>query len=104
MEGYALKIYDYDGAKNLCGERIRQARVVKRMTQGDLTAKMQLTGVRIEREAISKIESGERFVADYELGAGRDHGLAGRRGIKNLKNPPPTLRVGGGFSVSAWGH
>ena len=37
------------------------------MTQGDLTAKMQLTGVRIEREAISKIESGERFVADYEL-------------------------------------
>ena len=67
MEGYALKIYDYDGAKNLCGERIRQARVVKRMTQGDLTAKMQLTGVRIEREAISKIESGERFVADYEL-------------------------------------
>lgn len=53
-----MKIYDYDGAKNLCGDRIRQARVVKRLTQGDLTAKMQLTGVRIEREAISKIESG----------------------------------------------
>ena len=62
-----MKIYDYDGAKNLCGDRIRQAMVVKRLTQGDLTAKMQLTGVRIEREAISKIESGERFVADYEL-------------------------------------
>ena len=62
-----MKIYDYDGAKNLCGDRIRQARVVKRLTQGDLTAKMQLTGVRIEREAISKIERGERFVADYEL-------------------------------------
>lgn len=62
-----MKIYDYDGAKNLCGDRIRQARVVKRLTQGDLTAKKQLTGVRIEREAISKIESGERFVADYEL-------------------------------------
>ena len=62
-----MKIYDYDGAKNLCGDRIRQARVVKRLTQGDLTAQMQLTGVRIEREAISKIESGERFVADYEL-------------------------------------
>ena len=67
MEESALKIYDYDGAKNLCGDRIRQARVVKRLTQGDLTAKMQLTGVRIEREAISKIECGERFVADYEL-------------------------------------
>ena len=62
-----MKIYDYDGAKNLCGDRIRQARVVKRLTQGDLTAKMQLTGVRIEREAISKIETGDRFVTDYEL-------------------------------------
>ena len=48
-------------------ERIRQARGMQRMTQSDLTVKMQVNGVRIEREAISKIESGVRFVADYEL-------------------------------------
>lgn len=62
-----MKIYDYDGAKNISGERIRQARVTQRLTQGDLAARMQLNGVQIEREAISKIESGVRFVADYEL-------------------------------------
>lgn len=28
---------------------------------------MQVSGVVIEREAISKIETGDRFVADYEL-------------------------------------
>lgn len=62
-----MKIYDYDGAKNISGERIRQARVTQRLTQGDLAARMQTCGVQIEREAISKIESGARFVADYEL-------------------------------------
>lgn len=62
-----MEIYDFNGAKNISGERIRQARVMQRMTQSDLTVKMQVNGVRIEREAISKIESGVRFVADYEL-------------------------------------
>ena len=62
-----MKIYDFDGVKNISGERIRQARVTQRMSQGQLTAKMQVQGVRIEREAVSKIESGARFVADYEL-------------------------------------
>ena len=62
-----MKIYDFDGVKNISGERIRQACVTQRMSQGQLTAKMQVQGVRIEREAVSKIESGARFVADYEL-------------------------------------
>lgn len=65
--GVALKIYDYEGSKNISGNRIRQARVTQRMSQAALAAKLQLNGVIIEREAISKIESGERFVADYEL-------------------------------------
>ena len=62
-----MKIYDYEGLKNISGNRIRQARVTQRMSQADLAAKMQLKGVILEREAISKIESGDRFVADYEL-------------------------------------
>ncbi len=67
MEGLDLKIYDFGGAKNISGERIRQARVTRRISQADLAAKMQVNGVMIEREAISKIESGLRFVTDYEL-------------------------------------
>lgn len=62
-----MKIYDFDGKKNISGERIYQARTAMRLSQADLAARMQVNGVTIEREAISKIETGDRFVADYEL-------------------------------------
>lgn len=62
-----MKIYSYDGAKNISGERIYQARTSRHMTQQELAAKMQVEGVTIEREAISKIETGDRLVTDYEL-------------------------------------
>ena len=42
-----LKIYDYGGKKNLCGERIHQIRTTKRISQDDLAAKMQVRGVMI---------------------------------------------------------
>lgn len=66
-EGLPVKIYDYHGKKNLCGDRIHQARTTQRMSQSHLAARMQVNGVIIEREAISKIETGDRFVTDYEL-------------------------------------
>ena len=62
-----MKIYNYNGKKNICGEKIHQARVTKRMSQSDLAAKMQIEGITIERDSISRIEIGTRFVADYEL-------------------------------------
>lgn len=65
--GEALKIYDFDGKKNISGDRIHQARTAKRLSQAELAARMQVSGVFIEREAISKIETGDRFVTDYEL-------------------------------------
>lgn len=62
-----MKIYDYEGKKNIAGERIHQKRTAMRLSQADLAARMQLHGITIEREAISKIETGDRFIADYEL-------------------------------------
>lgn len=62
-----MKIYDFDGQKNISGDRIHQVRATKRISQADLAARMQVKGVFIEREAISKIETGDRFVTDYEL-------------------------------------
>lgn len=62
-----MKIYDYDGRKNISGDRIRQARVVQRMRQEDLAAKLQISGVNMERDSISRIEIGTRFVSDFEL-------------------------------------
>ena len=62
-----MKIYDYDGKKNICGDRIHEARCRHRMTQSDLAAQLQVSGIIIERDSISRIEIGTRFVADYEL-------------------------------------
>ena len=62
-----MKIYDFAGAKNIYGSRIHQARAALRLSQAELAARMQVNGVTIEREAISKIETGDRFVTDYEL-------------------------------------
>lgn len=62
-----MKIYDYDGKKNICGERLHEARCRLRLTQSELAARLQVAGIIIERDAISRIEIGTRFVADYEL-------------------------------------
>lgn len=64
-----VKIYDYNGKKNICGERIHEARCRLRLTQSDLAAQLQVAGIMIERDSISRIEIGTRFVADYELRA-----------------------------------
>lgn len=62
-----MKIYDYNGKKNICGDRVHEARCKLRLTQSDLAAKLQINGILIERDSISRIEIGTRFVADYEL-------------------------------------
>ncbi len=62
-----MKIYDYHGKKNICGDRLREARVVRRLRQEDLAAKIQIEGVIMERDSISRIEIGTRFVSDFEL-------------------------------------
>lgn len=59
-----MKIYDYSGRANISGDRIHQARTAQ---QDALAAKMQVCGVGLGREAISRIETGDRFVTDYEL-------------------------------------
>ncbi len=62
-----MNIYSYKGRKNLCGDRIREARLKKRLSQEELAARIQIEGVTMERDSISRIEIGTRFVADYEL-------------------------------------
>ena len=62
-----MKIYDYEGKKNICGDRLREARVVQRLRQEDLAARIQIKGINMERDSISRIEIGTRFVSDFEL-------------------------------------
>ena len=52
-----MKIYDFNGKK------------APALTQEQLAAKLQLAGIILERDSISRIEIGTRFVADFELAA-----------------------------------
>ena len=62
-----MKIYDFNGSKNICGRRVKEARRALNLSQEDLAARLQVEGVNIERDSVSRIEIGTRFVADYEL-------------------------------------
>lgn len=62
-----MKIYDFNGNKNICGKRVKEARRGLKLSQEELAAKLQVAGVNLERDSISRIEIGTRFVADYEL-------------------------------------
>ena len=64
-----MKIYDFNGSKNICGVRVKEARKHCGLSQEQLAAKLQLEGVIIERDSVSRIEIGTRFVADYEIAA-----------------------------------
>ena len=57
----------YKGRKNLCGNRVKEARARLKINQADLAARLQVAGITMERDSVSRIEIGTRFVTDYEL-------------------------------------
>ena len=72
-----MKIYDYKGRKDLCGNRVKEARARLNITQTDLAARLQVAGITMERDSVSRIEIGTRFVTDYELaGLGKILGVS----------------------------
>ena len=62
-----MKKIQFNGNKNIVSEAVRANRVVNRLTQNDVAIKMQAMGINIDQQMISKIESNDRFVTDYEL-------------------------------------
>ena len=57
-----------DGTKkNLTGEKIKQYRKERKMSQQQLSAKLETLAVYICRGSISRIEDGSRTVTDIEL-------------------------------------
>lgn len=64
-----MKIYKYGDRCNACGQKIRALRTARGITQDQLAARMQVQGIILDQRAISRIELGERVVADYELRA-----------------------------------
>ena len=62
----SLKIYRPGGRCNISGERVRRARE-RGLSQEQLAVRLQLDGLGLTQKAISRMETGERVVADYEL-------------------------------------
>ena len=63
-----MRLYTPDGKKcNISCDRIRQWRMDAGLTQEELAIRMQLNGLQMGQMAISRIETGKRLVADFEL-------------------------------------
>lgn len=58
-----------NGRNNICGEKISELRKsgTEKMSQRMLAEKLQLRGIDVDKNAIQRMESGERFVTDIEL-------------------------------------
>ena len=55
--------------RNIVGFRVHQARKKSKITQIQLPARLQVLGIKIDRPAISKLETGSRPVTDIEVAA-----------------------------------
>lgn len=60
-----------DGANNISGKKIKEYRLhlPQKTSQKAFSDQLQLGGLDIDKNAIQRIESGERFVTDIELKA-----------------------------------
>lgn len=56
-----------DGRNNICGVKIAQLRKGLKISQREVADRLQLIGLDIDKNAVQRIESGQRFVTDIEL-------------------------------------
>ncbi|MBQ7044246.1 MAG: helix-turn-helix transcriptional regulator [Clostridia bacterium] len=56
-----------EGRNNVCGENVAFFRKEKSISQRELADLLQLAGLDVDKNAIQRIESGQRFVTDIEL-------------------------------------
>ena len=62
-----MKIYWYEGKKNIIGDKVKSLRKEKGISQKALAEQLQLLGFDFNDLTVLRIETGKRFVADYEL-------------------------------------
>ena len=56
-----------DRRNNICGKNIYKYRKELQISQRQLADNLQLVGLDVDKNAIQRIESGQRFVTDIEL-------------------------------------
>ena len=59
------------GKRNIVGTRVRQARLKlsPAVSQDDLAGRLAAQGITLDRSAVTRIESQDRYVMDYEVKA-----------------------------------
>ena len=62
-----MKITKYNNVKNISGNKLKAFRKDAKMSQQDLAEKLQLEGIDLTSKEISKIETNNRLVQDFEL-------------------------------------
>ena len=63
-----MKLYKHtNGTCNASGPAIRALRERAGISQEQLAAKLQLAGLNLNQKAVSRIETGDRVVPDFEL-------------------------------------
>ena len=56
-----------DNRNNVCGRAVAKFRKEMKISQRELSDRLQLAGLDIDKNAVQRIESGQRFVTDIEL-------------------------------------
>lgn len=63
-----MKLYKHtDGKCNASGGKIRELREAAGLSQEQLAGRLQLAGLNLNQKAISRYETGDRVVPDFEL-------------------------------------
>ena len=58
----------HDGRNNICGIKVALLRKAEGISQRELADRLQRLGLDVDKNAVQRIESGQRFVTDIELG------------------------------------
>lgn len=56
-----------NGKNNLCGKNIAKYRCQLDISQRELADRLQVVGLDVDKNAIQRMESGQRFITDIEL-------------------------------------
>lgn len=56
-----------DNRNNICGKNVARFRKEMKISQRELADRLQLIDLDVDKNAVQRIESGQRFVTDIEL-------------------------------------
>ena len=56
-----------EGKNNICGANIAKYRMEMNISQRELADRLQIIGLDVDKNAIQRMESGQRFITDIEL-------------------------------------